>query len=142
MKIEDFHFFTEFPVRFSDVDSLGHVNNAVYLSYFEEARVHYFNNLINLKFDNKPSLSIIVLEIKCAYRSPAYFGDTLRAYCRVSWMRTKSAEMQYLITDIKTGRKVADGSSILVAYYYQAGQSIAIPDDIRKAIADYDVITI
>ncbi|MCL5268758.1 MAG: acyl-CoA thioesterase [Bacteroidetes bacterium] len=142
MKKEDFRFFIEFPVRFSDVDSLGHVNNAVYLSYFEEARVHYFRNLIKLQFDNKPSLSIIVLEIKCAYRSPAYFGETLRAYSKVSWMRSKSTEMQYLITDVETGRKVADGSSILVAYDYQAGQSITIPDDIRKAIIDFEGINI
>ncbi len=140
MKQEDFHFFIEFPVRFSDVDSMGHVNNAVYLTYFEEARIHYFKNLIKLKLNDKPLIDIIVLETRCAYRSPAFFGETIRIHSRVSWMRSKVTEMQYLITDVQTGRKVADGASILVPYDYRTGQSVPVPDDVRKAVSEFEGI--
>ncbi len=41
----DFHYLTPFDVRFRDLDSLGHVNNAVYLTYFEIARIGYWRKL-------------------------------------------------------------------------------------------------
>ncbi len=123
------------------MDSLGHVNNAVYLSYFEEARVHYFRELFNLPLNDSARLGMIVLEIHCSYKTPAYYGETLRVYSRVSWMKNKSFEMRYLATEIESDRIVAEGSSILVAYDYSTKQTVVIPDNVRSKISAFENIS-
>jgi len=140
MEETEFKFSIMVPVRFSDMDSLGHVNNAVYLSYFEEARVHYFRRLFDLPADDSKSLGFIVLEIRCTYKTPAYYGETLRVFSRISWMKNKSMEMQYLAIETEDNRIVAEGSSVLVAYDYPNKQTITIPESVRSRISEFEKI--
>ena len=140
MKKEEFKFSVEVPVRFSDMDSLGHVNNAAYISYFEEGRVYYLRNLFELPKDDTSTLGIIVLDMHCNYRSPAFHGEVLRVYTKVSWLRNKSFEMAYLIVETKSGRTVADGSSVLVAYDYSTRTTREIPDEFREKISEFEGI--
>ncbi len=140
MAKDDFKFSVEIPVRFSDMDSLGHVNNAVYLSYFEEGRVHYFRKLFDLPSNDTSTLSMIVLEIHCTYKTPAYYGETLRVYTKVGWMKNKSFEMQYLITERVSGRTIAEGSSIQVSYDYSNQKTIEMPKEFRTKISAFEGI--
>ena len=137
----NFKSFIDVRIRFSDMDSLGHVNNAVYLSYFEEARVHYFRELLDLPSIGSTSPGMIVLETHCTYKTPAYYGETLRIYSKVSWMKNKSFEMRYAAIEIESGRTVAEGSSILVAYDYQTGQTVPIPESVRSRISAFENIS-
>ncbi|MGC8595005.1 MAG: acyl-CoA thioesterase [Candidatus Kryptoniota bacterium] len=138
MKDTEFKFSVNVPIRFSDMDSLGHVNNAVYLTYFEEARVNYLRKVLNLDSGNVRSIGIVIAEIKCTYRSPAYYGDDLRVYTRVTWIRKRSFEMAYLIVEEKSGRVVAEGSSIQVAFDTDTKQPIEIPPEVKKRIKEFD----
>ncbi len=140
MDEKEFKFSVTIPVRFSDMDSLGHVNNAAYISYFEESRVFYFRNLFDLPRDDSASLGFIVLEIRCTYRTPTYHGEMLKVYSKISWMKNKSMEMRYLALGAEDGRVIADGSSILVAYDYQEKRSIEIPEKIRSKISGFEEI--
>ncbi len=140
MTENDFKFSVMVPVRFSDMDSLGHANNAVYLSYFEESRVHYFRQLFEIPIDDSTKLGFIVLEIRCTYKTPAYYGETLKVYSRISWMKNKSMEMQYLAVGTEDARIVAEGSSILVAYDYSNKGSIEIPWNVRSKISEFEKI--
>lgn len=140
MEKESFKFSVEVPVRFSDMDSLGHVNNAIYLSYFEEGRVHYFKKLFDLPNNDTSTLSMIVLEVHCTYKTPAFYGEILRVHTKVGWMKNKSFEMQYLITDVKSGRTVAEGSSIQVSYDYSNQKTIEMPEEFRKKVSAYERI--
>ncbi len=140
MKKEDFKFSVDVPVRFSDMDALGHVNNAAYISYFEEGRVHYLHNLFDFPKDDASALGIIVLDMHCNYRSPAYYGEVLRVHTRVTWLKNKSLEMTYLITDVADGRRVAEGSSVLVAYDYSARKTTEIPAEFREMISSFEGI--
>jgi acyl-CoA thioester hydrolase len=140
MDKKDFKFSVLVPVRFSDMDSLGHANNAVYLSYFEEARVHYFRELFDLRTNDSTKLGFIVLEIRCTYKTPAYHGETLKVFSKISWMKNKSMEMQYLAVGANDGRLVAEGSSILVGYDYSKRESIEIPESVRAKISHFENI--
>jgi acyl-CoA thioester hydrolase len=140
MNKEEFKFSVDVPVRFSDMDSLGHVNNAAYISYFEEGRVHYLRNLFELPKEDTSTLGIIVLDMHCNYRSPAFHGEVLRVYTRVSWLRNKSFEMVYLIVDKHSGRTIADGSSVLVAYDYSTRKTKEIPVAFRETISAFEAI--
>lgn len=140
MNENDFKFSIMVPVRFSDMDSLGHANNAVYLSYFEEARVHYFRQLFDLPTDDSTKLGFIVLEIRCTYKTPAYYGETLKVFSKIRWMKNKSMEMEYLAIGVADGRVVADGSSILVSYDYSEKRTIEIPEQVRSKISEFEGI--
>jgi acyl-CoA thioester hydrolase len=140
MEEREFRFSIMVPVRFSDMDSLGHANNAVYLSYFEEARVHYFQQLFDLPTHDPTSLGFIVLEIRCTYKRPAYYGESLKVFTKISWMKNKSMEMQYLAIGAEDGRIVAEGSSILVAYDYSNKQTVTIAENVRSKISEFEQI--
>ena len=142
MDEREFKFSIMVPVRFSDMDSLGHANNAVYLSYFEEARVHYFRQLFDLPKDDPASLGFIVLEIRCSFKSPAYYGEILKVYSKISWMKNKSMEMQYLAMGAEDGRVVAEGSSILVGYDYLNKETVKIPENVRARISEFEQIRV
>jgi acyl-CoA thioester hydrolase len=140
MKQNDFKFSIDVRVRFSDMDSLGHVNNAAYISYFEEGRVHYFRKLFDLPWEDTSTLGLIVLDMHCTYKSPAFYGEILRVYTKVNWLKNKSFEMAYLIIDTDTDRTVAEGSSVLVAYDYSTRTTMEIADNVRAKISEFEGI--
>jgi len=116
-------------VRFRDIDAMGHVNNAVYLTYFEIARVAYHQTLAEQVTLDFSDFQFILAEVTCSYRSPAHLGETLLVGIRVSSVGRKSFVFQYEMRDQATGRLVADGRSVQVMYDYRAQRSKLVPDE-------------
>ena len=123
-------------IRWRDLDALGHVNNAVYLSYFELARLAYVRAVLgdNAPIDRRTLLpadfQFILAEVTCHYRSPATLGDQLTAAIWASQVGRKSFVFEYRIKDEVTGRLVAEGCSTQVWYDYAAGESRPVPKEI------------
>ena len=70
-----FRFTTELEIRFRDLDALGHVNNAVYLTYFEIVRTRYWKHLFGLPPAH--DWGFVMVRTECNYRSPALLGETI-----------------------------------------------------------------
>jgi acyl-CoA thioester hydrolase len=123
-------------IRWRDLDALGHVNNAVYLTYFELARLAYVRALLgaDAPIDRRTLLpadfQFILAEVTCHYRSPAILGDQLAATIWVSQVGRKSFVFEYRINDEVTGRLVAEGCSTQVWFDYLAGGSRPVPAEI------------
>ena len=138
---DDFRFHCEVEVRFRDLDAMGHVNNAVYFTYFEVARTGYMRAL-----GHRPPEEIsfadlypfILLDVYCKYLAPAVLGQKLDVYLRTSRLGTKSYEFEYLITDQQDGHPIATGSSTQVYYDYRQEQTRPIPDDFRQRIENLE----
>lgn len=119
-------------LRWRDLDALGHVNNAVYLTYFELARLAYIRALLgpDVRIDPRTLLPVdfqfILAEVNIRYRSPATLNDALTVAVWVSQAGRKSFVFDYRITDEKTGRLVAEGCSTQVWYDYAARESRAV----------------
>jgi len=126
-------------VRFSDLDAMRHVNNAVYLTYIEEARISYFNEVFKR---DKSSLeySAIVARIEIDYLQPINLGDKVEIFTRVSKLGNKSTDIENLILIDRDGNKIAAASVLtkLVAYDYKKLQSIQIPEDVRRKIEEFE----
>lgn len=122
-------------VRFRDCDMYRHVNNAVYLTYCEEARAAYWQALMGPDF---AGFDFILAESTLTYRSPALFGETLDIALWVSRMGTKSFELSYRLTEREGGREVATGRSVQVMYDYEARASVPLSDALRERIAAFD----
>jgi acyl-CoA thioester hydrolase len=121
-------------VEFRDVDAAGHVNNAVYLTYAETARIAYLRKVLGL--ETVDELAVIVANVNIDFRSPSYFGEQLAIGTRVPRLGTKSFEMEHEFR--ADDRLVAEVGSVLVAYDYALGAAVPIPDDWRRKLEAYE----
>lgn len=127
-------------IRWRDLDALGHVNNAVYVTYLELARLAYIRTLLgpDAPMDRQTMLPVdfqfILAEVNIRYRYPATLGDQLVVSVWVSSVGRKSWVFDYRITDENTGRLIADGCSTQVWYDYGTGTSLVMPEEIVARI--------
>ncbi len=134
----DFRFYHPIEVRYGDLDPQGHVNNARYLTYMEQARVEYIHRLGLWDGKSFTSIGIILADAQVSFHLPILFGQAIRVGVRVSHLGNKSMKMEYRLEDAQNGHMLAAGSTVLVTYDYQAGSTIPVPDRWRKAIASYE----
>lgn len=132
---------TKIPVRFADVDSMGHVNNAKYFTYFEEARVAYFRKIPPLDFrafgrTRTTQKSFILAEISCQFKSPAALGETLVVSTGVTSTGRSSFVMEYEIVEESANRLVATGRSVQVYFDYEEGKPIPLTEEIKGYFED------
>jgi len=121
-------------VEFRDLDGLGHVNNAVYLNYLENAKVEYFRRVVGA--DSLDTLGIVA-DVQIAYRSPAFFGETLAVGIRVREVGTKSIRFEFAVEG-PDGRRIAEGSSVHVAFDYATREPVPVPGAWRERIDAYE----
>ncbi len=117
------------------MDAFGHVNNAVYATYLENARVAHFAQVTGGGLD---SLRLIIAEVTITYRSPAHFGETMRVGSRVTEVGNTSWVMEYRVEDRDTGRLVATARSIQVAFDYTAGKPMPVPAEWRRRFEELE----
>jgi acyl-CoA thioester hydrolase len=116
-------------IRFADIDAMGHVNNAVYFSYYEQARIHFFAQLIGGGWDWKRQ-GILVARNETDYIRPVLFNDKVEIQCTCQHVGTKSFTISY---EIKRGEELcAKGSTVLVCFDYEKQVTIAIPAEWKE----------
>ena len=121
-------------VRFSDLDLMGHVNNSVYLSYFEMARVHFFAKILGLEWD-WDTQGIILVRNEIDYIKPILLHDKPKVFISVEEIGNKSFTLSY---KIKVEEKlVTTGKSVMVAYDSVISKSVLIPQKMREALLKY-----
>jgi acyl-CoA thioester hydrolase len=129
--LDGFTFVHRETVRFRDVDAMGHVNNAVYLTYLEQARIAFLRDFGVL--EGPLQLAMILARIEVDFRSQASPGEELEVGVRASRFGTKSFDLEY---EVRCGdRLVVQAKSVLVGYDYVSGRSVAIPDTWRSKLA-------
>jgi acyl-CoA thioester hydrolase len=126
-------------VRYGDLDPQGHLNNAKYLTYFEQARIQYLIHLgLFRPGQSFLEIGIILAEARVTFLQPVHFGQSVEVCVRVTRLGNKSFEMEYLLRDRQTHEELARGSSIQVTYDYHTAQTIPIPPTWRQAIAEFE----
>jgi acyl-CoA thioester hydrolase len=109
-------------VRFRDCDALGHVNNAVYSTYLEEARLAVLGGL----------REFILARVEIDFRAELRAGDEIEVGTRVGRLGGKSFELEH---EIRAGdRVVAEAKSVLVAYDYARGESVKLSETLRERL--------
>jgi acyl-CoA thioester hydrolase len=129
-------FIHRLEVRFRDCDPLGHVNNAVYLTYLEQARFNHWRALWGFGSPQLPPgmPGVILAHVECDYRRPATYGNTLEIRMRVAALGRTSFHYDYEIVDDQ-GRTVLTAKTVQVMYDYAAEKPVPIPDDIRALLS-------
>jgi acyl-CoA thioester hydrolase len=132
--VNGFSFVYRDDVRFRDLDGLGHVNNAVYLTYMESARIAF---LASLGAGSDPQRSMILARTEVDFRSPVAMGESVEVGVRASRLGTKSFDLDYEVR--ANGRLAAEGRSVLVGYDYTRGESVEISAEWRKWLEPTEV---
>jgi len=132
-------------VRFVDTDALGHVNNAVYLTYFEAARAGYYAAVTGAPFgtgEGAAERTFVVAEARVVYRAPAYFGETMLVGCRFAWTSRSSFGLEYRVraeaSEVAPARLVADGESTQVMFDLERNRVTRVPADLLAMFEAYE----
>jgi len=135
----DFLFYHPTEVRYGDLDPQGHVNNAKYLTYFEQARVHYFLHLgLFAKDRSFMDIGVIIADIHISYHAPVMWGTAIKVGVRTAKLGTKSATIEQCVADAADGKMFAMGTVILVSYDYHSHKTIPVPDEWREKISTFE----
>jgi acyl-CoA thioester hydrolase len=136
--MHDFHFYHPIEIRYGDLDPQGHVNNARYLTYMEQARIAYIQRLGLWQGGSFLNIGIILADVNVSFLAPILFGEQVRVWLRVTRLGNKSITMNYIFDQADTSQKYATGSTVLVAYDYRQNQSIPVPEVWRKTISQFE----
>ena len=126
--LEDFLFHHNIQTRWKDMDSFGHINNAVYLTYIEDARTTLFKRW-NLNSQNK---SVIVASLKIDYFTQIKHPSKLIIGSKISRIGNSSFDIQSAIFIDGLKKPAALSLVICVCYDYENGQSVTVYDEIRN----------
>jgi acyl-CoA thioester hydrolase len=133
-RVDGFPFVFRDDVRFRDLDGMGHVNNAVFLTYMESARIAYFQSHGAGK---NPQQDLILARVEVDFRSPIELGERVEVGVRPGRLGTKSFELEYGVR--ANGRLAAEARSVLVGYDYLRGESVEIPVEWREWLQPAEV---
>jgi len=141
----EFRFEHPIEVRFADTDAFGHVNNAVYLTYFEAARAGYYAAVTGTPFgsgEHAAEHTFVVADASLVYRRPAFFGERLLVGCRFIWVSRSSFGLEYRVradaSKVAEARLVADGQSTQVMYDLGRNRVTRVPADLLVLFEDYE----
>ena len=125
--LNDFHYKTTLQIRFADIDAFGHVNNAVYLTYFEIARSSYWTEVVQWDWE---TMGIIIGRAEINFIKPINLNDQVLAYVRTSRIGNSSFDLEYVLVKVNNGVEeiCTTGSTVCIAFDYSQNQSSAIPE--------------
>jgi acyl-CoA thioester hydrolase len=133
-----FKFSYQIHARWSDMDELHHINNAVYLSYLEDARGRYLHFAADWDWMVD---GIILANLNINYQSPMHFLNEAKVYVRCSKVGNKSFELQYIVAGINNQKEevvFASAESTQVMFDYKSNTSVLIPDHLRVKLNSFD----
>jgi acyl-CoA thioester hydrolase len=125
---------TTVRVRSYELDSFGHVNNAVYLHYLEEARSEFLKQ-IGLSFPDFARLGVhlVIVEAHVRYVTPAVYGDEIEIIGRFTGIKSASLSVTYTLTEKASGRLVATAETRAAFVDPATGRPVRAPHAFREA---------
>ena len=122
--------------RFRDTDAMGHINNAVYVTYLEVGRQEYWKRISNVQDYRR--VPFILAHVTIDFRSEALVNEVLEIGIRCEWIGTRSFAFVYEIREKATRRLVVEATTVQVCYDYDAKRSVAMPADLRRQIEEFE----
>lgn len=127
-----------YEVPFRDIDMFQHVNNVAYLTWCEDIRIRYFEDVIGRPV--KSDQGMIIVRMEYHFLKQVYYMDNMRIGARTTRLGTKSFDLHYEIYNDTRSERAGWGVSALVAYDYAAKHSIAIPPSWRERMAEFEIV--
>jgi acyl-CoA thioester hydrolase len=137
--MDGIRFYHPMEVRYGDLDPQGHLNNAKFLTYFEQARLHYFEELgLFQRGQSFMDIGVIVADIHIKYRAPVFVNAAVHVGVRTQRIGNKSISLRQTIEDAQTGQIYADGTVVLVTYDYRTHTTTPVTAEWRQTLMEYE----
>jgi acyl-CoA thioester hydrolase len=136
----DFAHRVAIEVRFADTDAMGHVNNAVYLTYCEMARIRYWTGE-PVAAGHEGAESLILAEARITYRAPVFHSETVTVETRATHIGRSSFTLEHRLTAAAPGgspRLVATSDSVMVRYDYRTDRPMPLSPEFIDAIETFE----
>ena len=129
-------FSVNLSIRFRDIDSMGHINNAVFFTFFEEGRKAFLNKILNIS--DPDDYNFILAHISCDFLKPVKINDLITLQLWIGKTRSKSFTFIYkLINTEDDVLAYAKGESVQVFFDYKKNCTIQIPNEFLDKISEY-----
>lgn len=141
MNIENYKHKILETVKFREVDVLGICNNAVYFSYFEDARIKYLQDLqseFHLEGLIDQFSSFIMARNECDYIEPALFDDELAIHTRIEFIKNTSFGFRHIVENVKTKRIHARGTGIFVRMNLKTKTPQQLPEEFYSSVIQFE----
>ena len=126
------------PIQWGDMDAFGHVNNIVYLKFFESARIAYFEKM-RIVGDTASNTGPILASTQCKFIYPLRYPDNIWATAKVvDTQKNDRFTMEYAVYSQTHQRIAAKGSGVIVSFDYTAQRKVDLPQNWRMAIAEIE----
>ncbi len=132
---DNFRFTYTMQVRYSDMDMLGHANNAVYLTYLELARLEYFKEVSARRWEE---VALVLAHAELDFKIPLTPGIVPLVHMRTTKLGNTSLTMENLITDTAGQRVHFSATTVMVAIDTRTGRPTPIPDDEKRKVITYE----
>lgn len=135
----DYHFYHPIEVRYADIDAQGHLNNAKFLTFFEQARIQYLRRLGLFSGEQSfMDIGVILADIHIAFRAPVLWGMDVRVGVKTVKLGNKSMTVAQCLKNGPDGSIMAEGEVVLVTYDYHSGVTLPIPQAWHETISRFE----
>lgn len=124
----------ELPIQWGDMDAFNHVNNAKYFSYFESARIAYFNELGVMGADAPDKVAPILAETSCRFKMPLFFPDTIKVGARIIEKHSHGFMMEYAVFSNQNQKISSIGTGRIVMLNYATHEKVAVNSELLTTI--------
>ncbi len=131
--LSEFKHRVDLQIRFSDVDVLGHVNNTVYLSFYDTGKAWFFSE-IHERLIEWRKVETVIANVDCCYISPIFFGEEVEVLTKCESVSERSFKLLQVIALKGTGEIKSACETVMVCYDPQAMHSIEMPGHWREAL--------
>ncbi len=132
--LTDYRTVTTLPLQWGDMDAFGHVNNVVYIQWFESARIDLLSDVGSAISMNAGGIAPILASIKCDYKKQLHYPDTVHIGSRVTRIGRSSVDIEHAVFSQQLRQIAAGGTSVIVAFDYAKNRPVRVPDALQKEL--------
>ena len=124
-------------LRFNDVDMFGHVNNSVYLQFFDLAKLEYFRAVMGEDFE-VTNIAVVVVNVNCDFYAPTFIDEKLQVMTTTLRVGERSMLLEQRIVNSVTGDVKCVGRTIMSGFDVKTSTSAPIDDNWRSRLETYE----
>lgn len=132
----NFHHHMGVQIRFNDIDMFGHLNNSVYIQFFDMGKYAYFRQFMTDTFGSEPTAPVVA-NINCDFLEPTKIDERLEVLTAITEIADSSMVLQQRIVS-SAGRVKCTARTIMVNIDLATGRPTTVSDEWRKKITDYE----
>lgn len=132
-----FRHVTEIQVRFTDSDMLGHINNNMFMSYFDIGKVDYFKEVLPEALE-PGKINVAVVNVNADFFAQAFFGEPLEVWTAISSFGRSSFTLEQRVINSATGQTKCIGRTVMASFDPATAKSVPVRTDWVEVVEAFE----